>query len=342
MLRNRRYMKSRINFLKTFIVIFCIKNVVSSTQMNEELEVETDCLYKNIENHLIIREFLQWNDIWRNIRGGDQPDTTTDSQDIVTEDSRLEDSPVVDKRDDSMATEINDNHNKREETMPAFGRATLQKIGSVKHRISKGWSRRGHSSPGSDRSLFANMKDRLHDLKTKRPELDLDYRIAVDVAKSTVSKVYGSISGPIVSTILSQLCIPNEKPLTTTAVFLLSLLGSSLGFHSFLYFVSIGFGLAVGFIATAALITFNVSQLFFFKKIKTNSGTSDSSFLWFVMIFILISHLILPCIHKKISHYPKVRYPFHPIYKQHFYCYGLFELLYFYFIVNMSIGQSGI
>lgn len=268
-MRNESSMFLQIDF-KICIVILCINNLVSSTLMNEEFEVETNYLCHNpIHNNNNIRELLPviWDDIWISIRGGDQTDATTDSQDVMTQDSMAEDTLVVEKNDDSMTTEINNNDNNEEKTMPAFGRATLRKIGSVKHRISKGWSRRGQSSldkNGSDRSFLETMKHKLHDLKTNRPELDLDYRIAVDVAKSTVSKVYDSISGPIMSAIVSQLCIPAEKPLTTTSVFLLSLLGSSLGFHSFLYFVSIGFGLAVGFIATTALIAFNVSQILSF------------------------------------------------------------------------------
>lgn len=44
------------------------------------------------------------------------------------------------------------------------------------------------------------------------------------------------------------------------ATFLLSSLGSSLGFLSFLYFVSVGFGTSIGIIASSALILSNVSN----------------------------------------------------------------------------------
>jgi hypothetical protein len=41
--------------------------------------------------------------------------------------------------------------------------------------------------------------------------------------------------------------------------FITSLLGTSLGFHSFLYFVTVGYSVSIGLIALASLIVFNVS-----------------------------------------------------------------------------------
>ena len=49
------------------------------------------------------------------------------------------------------------------------------------------------------------------------------------------------------------------KPNFTLPVFALALLGSSLGFHSFLYFVSVGYSVSIGLISLFSLISANVS-----------------------------------------------------------------------------------
>ena len=41
--------------------------------------------------------------------------------------------------------------------------------------------------------------------------------------------------------------------------FVISLLGTSLGFHSFLYFVTVGYSISIGLIALTSLVVFNVS-----------------------------------------------------------------------------------
>ena len=53
---------------------------------------------------------------------------------------------------------------------------------------------------------------------------------------------------------------PNDDTTILIAVFALSLLGSSLGFTSFLYFVSVGYGASIGIIAATALILSNVRE----------------------------------------------------------------------------------
>ncbi len=58
----------------------------------------------------------------------------------------------------------------------------------------------------------------------------------------------------------SSTCM-NKDIAVVAGVFLLSLLGSSLGFCSFLYFVSVGYGASIGIIAAAVMFRSNVSSL---------------------------------------------------------------------------------
>ncbi len=56
----------------------------------------------------------------------------------------------------------------------------------------------------------------------------------------------------------SSICM-NRDIAVVVGVFLLSLLGSSVGFSSFLYFVSVGYGASIGIIAAVVMLRSNVS-----------------------------------------------------------------------------------
>ena len=69
-------------------------------------------------------------------------------------------------------------------------------------------------------------------------------------------KVFHKILG---CTMVSTMAKPNGKPKLMLPVFALALFGTSLGFHSFLYFVSVGYSVSIGLISLFSLFSVNVS-----------------------------------------------------------------------------------
>ena len=78
--------------------------------------------------------------------------------------------------------------------------------------------------------------------------------VSIDALKAKASAI--SAKALVVNTIL--LFGSPSRPLTPLTVMTLSLLGSSLGFHSYLWFATVGYTVSLGLISMAALISYNV------------------------------------------------------------------------------------
>jgi hypothetical protein len=102
------------------------------------------------------------------------------------------------------------------------------------------------------------IKDRLS-TKMKRPFLNIGLNSeAMEKIKAQSSRVFTSFGSAAMS--LSQLFYQtNGQLLTKPAIYALALLGSSFGFHLFLYFITIGYACGVALPVLVAMILYNVS-----------------------------------------------------------------------------------
>lgn len=79
-------------------------------------------------------------------------------------------------------------------------------------------------------------------------------RVSVDALRAKTSAI--SARALIVQTLF--LFGSKSRPLTPLSVLSISLLGSALGFHSYLWFATVGYTVAVGLVSLVALIVYNV------------------------------------------------------------------------------------
>jgi hypothetical protein len=95
--------------------------------------------------------------------------------------------------------------------------------------------------------------------KMKRPSLNIGLNSeAMEKIKTQSSRVLTSLGPAAMS--FCQLLYQTNGMLTKPAVYALALLGSSFGFHLFLYFITIGYAFGVTLPVTVAMILYNVSQ----------------------------------------------------------------------------------
>lgn len=100
------------------------------------------------------------------------------------------------------------------------------------------------------------VKDRL--TKMKRPSLNIGLNSeAMEKIKTQSSRVFTSLGPAAMS--FCQLLYQTNGMLTKPAVYALALLGSSFGFHLFLYFITIGYAFGVTLPVTVAMTLYNVS-----------------------------------------------------------------------------------
>lgn len=118
-----------------------------------------------------------------------------------------------------------------------------------------------------------SMKSYMDTIKTKEFKLERNDDISRTInnnlrnSKLKVTQMMQSlgIKSKNGSILLSQLIMGTgitirHDVIIWSVAFILSLLGTSLGFHSFLYFVTVGFGVSIGLMAITSLIVFNVRE----------------------------------------------------------------------------------
>ena len=96
-----------------------------------------------------------------------------------------------------------------------------------------------------------------------RNSIQIDKHLNLDeYLKQMTGEAYKSLttsSSIVCSIVLPLLLNFDDEILTNLAVLILALLGSSVGFQSFLYFVSVGYSVSIGCISALTLVVYNVS-----------------------------------------------------------------------------------
>jgi len=96
-----------------------------------------------------------------------------------------------------------------------------------------------------------------------RNSIQIDKHLNLDeYLKQMTGEAYKSLttsSSIVCSFVLPLLLNFDDEILTNLAVLILALLGSSVGFQSFLYFVSVGYSVSIGCISALTLVVYNVS-----------------------------------------------------------------------------------
>jgi hypothetical protein len=102
-----------------------------------------------------------------------------------------------------------------------------------------------------------SIKDRLFQMKLPKLNIGLESE-AMDKFKTQSSRVLTALGPAAVS--FAQLFYQRDGLLTKPAIYALALLGSSCGFHLFLYFITFGYACGVTLPVLAAMILYNVSE----------------------------------------------------------------------------------
>lgn len=102
-----------------------------------------------------------------------------------------------------------------------------------------------------------SIKDRLFQMKLPKLNLGLESE-AMDKFKTQSSRLLTALGPAAVS--FAQLFYQRDGLLTKPAIYALALLGSSCGFHLFLYFITFGYACGVTLPVLAAMILYNVSE----------------------------------------------------------------------------------
>jgi hypothetical protein len=93
----------------------------------------------------------------------------------------------------------------------------------------------------------------------KLPKLNIGLESeAMDKFKTQSSRLLTALGPAAVS--FAQLFYQRDGLLTKPAIYALALLGSSCGFHLFLYFITFGYACGVTLPVLAAMILYNVSE----------------------------------------------------------------------------------